>query len=132
MDITFLVLMALLALAIWFFVRIRQSGTGRRSVDSAARDAATRYHAVSIKTTSKSCAAAKDLLGRRFLSPEAPRLPLPDCDAPECKCRFVHHKDRRGDKDRRSPFSPAGFGGGTGNYEKEKRARNDRRDNEDD
>ena len=57
----------------------------------------------------------------------APRLPLPDCDAAECRCLFVHHDDRRSGKDRRSPFAPAGLAGGTGSFQKERRERSDRR-----
>lgn len=32
---------------------------------------------------------------KRFLSGDAPRLPLPSCGAPTCNCRYVHHGDRR-------------------------------------
>jgi hypothetical protein len=42
------------------------------------------------------CPQVKDLSGQRFLSNEAPALPLPDCVMkPQCKCRFRHHSDRR-------------------------------------
>jgi hypothetical protein len=54
-------------------------------------------------------------------------LPLPDCDALECRCRFIHHKDRRAGRDRRSPFGPGGIGGHTGRYEQEQRKGTDRR-----
>jgi hypothetical protein len=33
--------------------------------------------------------------GKRFLSGAAPKIPLPGCDVLDCKCRFIHHKDRR-------------------------------------
>jgi len=33
----------------------------------------------------------------RFLSSEAPRLPLPGCGAgAACSCAYKHHRDRRG------------------------------------
>jgi hypothetical protein len=31
----------------------------------------------------------------RFLSSEAPALPLAGCDARACTCRYRHHEDRR-------------------------------------
>jgi hypothetical protein len=37
----------------------------------------------------------RKLVGQRFLSREAPRLPLRDCDRPDCSCRYEHHEDRR-------------------------------------
>jgi hypothetical protein len=53
------------------------------------------FHAVSILTGSVACDAAKERAGFRFLSREAPRLPLKDCTCPECTCRYEHHADRR-------------------------------------
>ena len=53
------------------------------------------WHAVSIVPGSQPCAAASRLLRRRFLSREAPVLPLKDCDQEGCACRYDHHDDRR-------------------------------------
>jgi hypothetical protein len=40
---------------------------------------------------------ARELAGRRFLSHEAPRLPLPECSAgTACPCGYKHYADRRG------------------------------------
>ncbi len=134
MNFPVLALVALLLLAIWLFIRVRRSAPDdrpdRRST-SPSIASGSKYHAVSIKMPGNACEAAKDLTGRRFLSTAAPKLPLPDCDALECSCRFVHHKDRRSGKDRRSPFSPAGFGGGTGSFERDLRQGEDRRANKD-
>jgi hypothetical protein len=33
--------------------------------------------------------------GQRFLSREAPQLPLKDCASASCTCRYQHHEDRR-------------------------------------
>lgn len=55
------------------------------------------WHAVSITTGSYCCEAARGVIGRRFLAAQAPRLPLPECTAPEaCTCKYKHHSDRRG------------------------------------
>ena len=67
------------------------------------------YHAVSIVPGTFDCAAVRDVVDQRFLSTEAPSLPLPDCDNDNCKCRFVQHEDRRSNEDRRDQF--ATFGG---------------------
>lgn len=53
------------------------------------------YHAVSILPGCDACAGARRLCGPRFLSRNAPRLPLAGCDAKNCECRFKHHRDRR-------------------------------------
>ena len=88
----------------------------------------TPYHAVSIKFTGNACAAAREMSGKRFLSGAAPRLPLADCNVLECRCRFVHHSDRRTETDRRSQFRGGlGLGGETGKHVEERRSRPDRR-----
>jgi hypothetical protein len=45
---------------------------------------------------------------KRFLSGEAPPLPLPNCTAPRCLCCYAHYEDRR-EGDRRIPLSPDFF-----------------------
>ncbi len=58
-------------------------------------------HAVEIRCTKNACQAAKDTRGERYLSAEAPLLPLDQCDRPDrCQCRYQHYKDRRGDQRR--------------------------------
>ena len=119
---------ALVLLIVWLYLRRRgQAAEEAREKTVLKKTGDTAYHAVSIKFDSKACEAAKAMSGRRFLSNAAPRIPLPDCDSLECNCRFAHHKDRRSGKDRRSPFAAAGYSGGTGSFEKERRAKPDRR-----
>jgi hypothetical protein len=48
-----------------------------------------------------SCDAMRKLQGRRFLSREAPTFPVPGCNSNKCRCRYVHHRDRRSGGDRR-------------------------------
>jgi hypothetical protein len=61
------------------------------------------WHSVSIVSSyvARSCPAVQKLTDQRFLSHEAPRLPLPECTMQaHCKCRFRHHTDRRSESRR--------------------------------
>lgn len=133
MSMPLLALVLVLLIAVWWFLRQRQAAkTEDAKHDTRPGTSNSAYHAVSIKFPSNACKAARDMEGRRFLSTAAPRLPLPGCQSLECSCRFVHHKDRRAGRDRRSPFAPSGFAGGTGKYEEEQRKQGDRRADQDD
>jgi hypothetical protein len=136
MDLQLAALILVPMLLVWLFIRRQRDAAKKTATKPGTRGGKnnTAYHAVSIKFADTACTAAQDLEGRRFLSTAAPRLPLPECDVPDCNCRFVHHKDRRAGKDRRSPFGPGGIGGSTGKYAQEQRHGKDRRhsDDEDD
>jgi hypothetical protein len=54
-----------------------------------------KFHAVSIVPGPRACAAARELNGQRFLSGDAPPLPLKGCGSGNCECRYQHHEDRR-------------------------------------
>jgi hypothetical protein len=76
---------------------IKGRGQGR-GADSPKRAAAstTEWHAVSIVSTAPRCALATGLLDVRFLSKDAPHLPLKGCPtAGKCRCSYQHHVDRR-------------------------------------
>ncbi|MGB5132449.1 MAG: hypothetical protein WBO00_07535 [Steroidobacteraceae bacterium] len=58
--------------------------------------ASKRWHAVSVKPCPGACVAAASNRQRRWLSREAPQLPLPGCTRPDtCRCTYQHHDDRR-------------------------------------
>lgn len=78
----------------------------KNSADSANSD--THFHAVSVKPGLIACHKASTLNGTRYLSNEAPPLPLPGCGESSCSCRFIHHSDRRAGDDRRLPFQTTG------------------------
>jgi len=61
----------------------------------AARKPKQRWHAVMVVAPSSACAAANACKGKRYLSSEAPRLPLANCDAAACGCKYRHYEDRR-------------------------------------
>jgi len=59
------------------------------------------WHAVSVVSADGTCKAVRAMRERRYLSTEAPQLPLAGCERPEaCKCRYAHHSDRRTGKRR--------------------------------
>jgi len=71
--------------------------TGASSGSTSDSDRRSPWHAVSIVATKASCHTARALRGIRFLSHEAPRLPLPECGAgSSCPCAYKHYDDRRG------------------------------------
>lgn len=54
------------------------------------------YHGIAIEPGERYCAAVTKIQGKRFLSDDAPRLPLEDCDClPHCRCVYRHYADRR-------------------------------------
>lgn len=63
------------------------------------------YHAVSIEPGADCCSHALETKDTRFLSAEAPAIPLTGCDAPACACVYAHHDDRRSGKERRKRIS---------------------------
>ena len=127
-----LVLIAVLIAVIGMARRSKTSTDQRPSPAGPDKLAKTgsQYHAVSLKYSDSACEAAKALEGKRFLSSAAPRIPVPDCDIQECKCRFIHHDDRRRGEDRRVRH-PQNILGKKGGYTgKERRHRGDRRDDD--
>jgi hypothetical protein len=69
----------------------------------ATQATSKKYHCVEVRKGSHACKAVQDLGNSRFLSDEAPSLPVLGCTAKQCTCRFIHHDDRR-DDDRRNPY----------------------------
>jgi hypothetical protein len=67
--------------------RAKPVETGKRSQQA--------WHSVSIIRGRQPCAAVVELNGCKWLSAQAPQLPIKDCDAKQCECRYRHHADRR-------------------------------------
>jgi hypothetical protein len=100
-----LVLLLAVAAAFWWHRMARQKK--RRSALAARRNAhntQNSFHCVEVFTGVHGCEAAQLLVNSRFLSDEAPRLPVSGCTAIKCTCSYIHHEDRREEDDRRYPF----------------------------
>ena len=62
------------------------------------------YRAISIVCGQNSCAAVKAIGSKRFLieDSDVPLLPLTECDAENCACKYIHREDRREEGERRT------------------------------
>lgn len=121
-----------LLIVLWVVVKRREASatSNKKTVEveqPRASQASSPYHAVTIRPGRRVCEAVKALNGQRILSTEAPMLPLPDCDIVDCGCSYVHFKDRRCGKDRRSPFTSGGLSAATGKFQVERREATERR-----
>lgn len=89
------------------------------------RQNANHHYGVYVQIDSNPCDAIRAIAGHRYLSEEAPRLPLPDCDRNRCRCMLQPQNDRRAGHDRRGDSFSA-----YGNFELERHTqkREDKRD----
>lgn len=118
MKFLLLIVAVLLALVVFRILRSSsQSGGGASGGASSAKpkrvsggrpagaqsSAGADYRAISVKCGPGACEEALALEKRRFLPGKFRTLPLADCNAADCQCKFVHHPDRRGsDGDQRA------------------------------
>ena len=87
--------------------------------------ASNHWHAVAIKPKGQCCEAVQARRSARFLSKEAPRLPLPDCSTSDtCTCVYKHHADRRAQPRRQDERDGLRR---SGSVEQERRLTGDRR-----
>jgi hypothetical protein len=85
--------LALLAIVVVAMLvrRGRRPKVGRRTAVPES------FHGVAIRVDPiTACEPARALVGRRFLTKDAPLLPLRGCDSANCTCKYEHHDDRRG------------------------------------
>ena len=117
-----LVLCCAVALAVFLsWQRKRLAATDEERVERAVSP----YHGVSVVPEKLGCSGAQAIRERRYLAREAPRLPLPNCDAATCHCRYSHFDDRRAGERRRINAVQRGLYSGTGN--RDHRDKRDRR-----
>lgn len=100
-----------------------------KSKSSASRAlparASSHWHAVAIKPKGQCCEAVQARRSARFLSGDAPRLPLPECNTSDtCTCVYKHHADRRAQPRRQEERDGLRR---SGTVEQERRLTHDRR-----
>jgi hypothetical protein len=87
--------------------------------------APSHWHAVAIKPKGQSCEAVQACRTARFLSSDAPRLPLVECSTSDtCTCVYKHHADRRAQPRRQDEKDGLRR---SGKVAQERRVRHDRR-----
>jgi len=98
------VLILIVVVVIWLLLkRLKANSSSTLKPASATSKRKIEFGAVSIKIGPRACSAAKYLRGKRFLSSQAPALPLSKCDISDCTCKYDYYKDRRSEDDRRFP-----------------------------
>jgi hypothetical protein len=76
----------------------KTKGTNKSKLAAPAvpRQVSRQWHAVIIKPKGQCCEAVQACRASRFLSSDAPRLPLAECTHSDtCSCVYKHHADRR-------------------------------------
>jgi hypothetical protein len=104
----FILLVILAGLSVYAAQRIRAQ---RDSATAESPSSKNPYHCVAVKPGWFACGAVNQLGEARFLSDEAPHLPLPGCNLKHCECRYRHFQDRRAEE-RRLPFGGGASSGG--------------------
>jgi hypothetical protein len=78
------------------FFAVKPAASGSSSDTGRHQWISNPWHAVAIMPCPKPCRLARNMAGLRFLSKDAPALPLPECTVRLCTCRYRHYQDRRG------------------------------------
>ncbi|MBO1271877.1 hypothetical protein J3L11_09525 [Shewanella sp. 4t3-1-2LB] len=94
LESTFLLLAIML---LGYLFRHRWSGNQRHK-ETRTKTVSAKilpFRAVSIECLGFPCKAVSKLSNKRFLPNDAPSLPLATCNNASCKCRYIHHEDRR-------------------------------------
>lgn len=80
----------------------------KKDSQEPVRTQPSRYQAIAIFRGTVCCSIARRFSEHRFLTREAPTLPLNGCTMPQrCECRYLKFKDRRGDSRRLDDFAAA-------------------------
>ena len=82
-----------------FFSRpgLGRADSSRKSTTASARKKQLFRSVEVVPHPNTRCSAVAQIVGYRILADEAPPLPLPDCDEPQCRCRYAQYRDRRTD-----------------------------------
>lgn len=80
----------------WLSLWRKRSKNQATEQASARQSERNKFRAVAIAADLEGgCTAWQQQDGERYLMHEAPELPLAQCDAAKCNCRYVRFEDRR-------------------------------------
>lgn len=96
MELVLLVIAAIAAIAAFLWYQ------QKTSTPDVTPSPSNRFHGVTIHFPADACPAVRMYESTKFLAKEAPRLPLENCTAPRCHCRYEHYDDRRTEERRES------------------------------
>jgi hypothetical protein len=106
MTVFSIALLFISALAILYFIHAYKRRYLKRKFETNSATLSQRkspFHAVSIVFGDQACEAVRSCTGIKYLSSEAPRLPIAGCQNRICTCHYEHYKDRR-EESRRAIF----------------------------
>jgi hypothetical protein len=116
MGLLLLLLVVITVIAAFLWYRQKTAAPAETTPPSS-----NRFHAVTIYFPADACPAVRMFASTKFLAKEAPRLPLENCTAPHCQCRYEHCDDRRTEENRRESSDTTHYEGA------QRRAHTDRR-----
>ncbi|MEH6636961.1 MAG: hypothetical protein V7700_15670 [Halioglobus sp.] len=95
-----LVLFAISVLCIALFFTYRRSSRQTITDDNypGIPDTINPYSAISLRCGRGACSAAREIANERFLSTDAPTLPIESCTSQSCLCSYRYYGDRRRDE----------------------------------
>tara|TARA_R110000822_G_scaffold59736_10_gene148893 strand:+ start:7362 stop:7775 length:414 start_codon:yes stop_codon:yes gene_type:complete len=76
-------------------LRKKNTSKNKKTLRESTKKINSLYHAVNIEFDIASCPAVQSITEQYFLAREAPPIPLPECTAETCHCRYRHHNGRR-------------------------------------
>ena len=103
MSVTTIVLLSLIA-AFLMLRSKRDTPTRKKKVETQVQPKKL-YSSAAIMHGDCACSAVKKMGKHRFLASEVPIIPVPDCTAKSCTCKYARYNDRRNMDTRRDPFN---------------------------
>ena len=103
MQVLILLTISVLCIALFFTYRRSSRQTVTDSNYSEIPDVIKPYSAISLRCGRGACGVAREIANQRFLSTDAPALPIEGCTSQSCHCSYRYYDDRRKeDRERRA------------------------------
>lgn len=92
----------LITAVVMLYISKQKSATGQTRESATTSRASSPFASVKMCCDRHACAPAQAMRDQVFLASEAPTLPLAQCDATHCQCRYAKTSDRRATGGRRA------------------------------